>query len=219
MPTPPSMLLEAGRPTDGGAAADPGRHPPRRPARQRGHPAPARRCWPGTKASGGRSSLNDAVRDTDALLRAEARRRDVTLELRPAAQRADAAGRPRSRSSRCSSTWCLNAIDASDAQPEDRRRVRPGDRPTRRRACSSACATRGTGHRRPTDLPQALRLLLHHQAQRHGARAWRSRAASSKPTAVRSAPRAPRTSARRSSVDLPDAPAAAEPTPPRTNAP
>jgi len=70
-----------------------------------------------------RFSLNDTVRDTAALLRAEARRRGVGLETALLAQQAEVLGDP-VQVQQVIINLCLNAFDASDALPEDRRRVR-----------------------------------------------------------------------------------------------
>lgn len=70
-----------------------------------------------------RFSLNDTVRDTAALLRAEARRRGLDLETALLAQRADVLGDP-VQVQQVIINLCLNAFDASEALPADRRRVR-----------------------------------------------------------------------------------------------
>jgi signal transduction histidine kinase len=66
--------------------------------------------------------LDDTVSETATLLRAEARRRDVRLELSLQAQRSDLLGDP-VQIQQVIINLCLNAFDASDAQPEDRRRL------------------------------------------------------------------------------------------------
>jgi signal transduction histidine kinase len=70
-----------------------------------------------------RFSLNDTVRDTAALLRAEARRRGVGLETVLLAQQADVLGDP-VQVQQVIINLCLNAFDASANLPEERRRVR-----------------------------------------------------------------------------------------------
>jgi signal transduction histidine kinase len=70
-----------------------------------------------------RFSLNDAVGDTAALLRAEARRRAVALEDALLAQRAEVLGDP-VQIQQVIINLCLNAFDASEKVPQDRRRVR-----------------------------------------------------------------------------------------------
>jgi len=70
-----------------------------------------------------RFKLGDTVVETATLLRAEARRRDLTLELSLKAQHADLLGDP-VQIQQVIINLCLNAFDASDAQPEVRRLVR-----------------------------------------------------------------------------------------------
>jgi signal transduction histidine kinase len=69
-----------------------------------------------------RFKLDDTVSETATLLRAEARRRDVRLEPSLQAQRSELLGDP-VQIQQVIINLCLNAFDASDAQPEDRRRV------------------------------------------------------------------------------------------------
>ncbi len=70
-----------------------------------------------------RFNLNGAVGDTAALLRAEARRRAVALEDALLAQRAEVLGDP-VQIQQVIINLCLNAFDASENVPQDRRRVR-----------------------------------------------------------------------------------------------
>jgi signal transduction histidine kinase len=70
-----------------------------------------------------RFDLNDVVGDTARLLSAEARRRGVTLEHTPGAQRRDALG-DTVQIQQLIINLCLNAFDACDGQPAERRRVR-----------------------------------------------------------------------------------------------
>ena len=70
-----------------------------------------------------RFDLNDVVGDTARLLSAEARRRGVTLEHTPGAQRPDALG-DTVQIQQLIINLCLNAFDACDGQPAERRRVR-----------------------------------------------------------------------------------------------
>ena len=70
-----------------------------------------------------RFSLNDAVGDSAALLRAEARRRAVAMEQALLAQRTEVLGDP-VQIQQVIINLCLNALDASEKVPQDRRRVR-----------------------------------------------------------------------------------------------
>ena len=70
-----------------------------------------------------RFSLNATVRDTATLLGAEARRRGVDLETVLSAEQADLLGDP-VQIQQVIINLCLNAFDASDPLPQDRRRVR-----------------------------------------------------------------------------------------------
>ena len=70
-----------------------------------------------------RFNLNGAVGDTAALLRAEAGRRAVALEDALLAQRGEVLGDP-VQIQQVIINLCLNAFDASENVPQDRRRVR-----------------------------------------------------------------------------------------------
>ena len=78
-----------------------------------------------------RFSLNDAVGDSAALLRAEARRRAVAIEQALLAQRTEVLGDP-VQIQQVIINLCLNAFEASEKLPQDRRRVRieTSDAPT-----------------------------------------------------------------------------------------
>ena len=78
----------------------------------------------------------------------------------------------------------LNAMDASRRLPDGAARGRASCVADAATASTCACATAAPGIA-PRDLPQALRLLLHHQAQRHGARPVDRAHASSRRTAAR----------------------------------
>ena len=70
-----------------------------------------------------RFSLDDSVGDTAALLNAEARRRGIALEHAPGARRAEVLG-DTVQIQQVIINLCLNAFDACDGQPAERRRVR-----------------------------------------------------------------------------------------------
>jgi signal transduction histidine kinase len=78
-----------------------------------------------------RFSLNDAVGDSAALLRAEARRRAVAIEQALLAQRAEVLGDP-VQIQQVIINLCLNAFEASEKLPQVQRRVRieTSDTPT-----------------------------------------------------------------------------------------
>ncbi|MCK7492077.1 MAG: hypothetical protein MZW92_10805 [Comamonadaceae bacterium] len=102
-----------------------------------------------------------------------------------------------------SSTWCSTpSTPVADAArgPAHASLVRPPTTPERRR--HQRCATSVTASP-PSDLPQALRLVLQHQAQRHGAGPVDRAHASSKPTAADLRPRTARATARCSASTCP----------------
>jgi signal transduction histidine kinase len=66
--------------------------------------------------------VNQAILETEATLRAEARRRDVTVEVRPAAKPMTITG-DRIQVQQVATNLLLNAMDAVDGLPEERRTI------------------------------------------------------------------------------------------------
>ena len=110
--------------------------------------------------------LNNAVREMDPLLRAEARRRRVTLDVRPAATTVLLVG-DRIQIQQVLINLILNALDAVADLPEARRtvivsvRARCGPRDPR--------GARSRAWHRSRTPAEAVRFVLQHQAPGHGA--------------------------------------------------
>ena len=110
--------------------------------------------------------LNSAVREVESLLLAEARRRRVTLDVRPAATTVLLVG-DRIQIQQVLINLILNALDAVADLPEARRTIIvPVERDTEPRDPRGA---RSRAWHRPRTPAEAVRFVLQHQAPGHGA--------------------------------------------------